>query len=100
MNQSKRLLSGLLFSLAACTSSPATAPEPRVVTVDVPRIVQVRCIDQRPPAPDFPDADEKLSSIPDEDFFTLAKVFRAARDLYRARLAIDDVQIKGCAAER
>jgi hypothetical protein len=90
----------LAVCLAACAAKPAIAPEPRVVTVEVPRIVEVRCNDQRPPAPDFPDDDQKLSSIPDDDFFTLAKVYRAARDLYRARLAVDDVQIKGCAAEQ
>lgn len=90
----------LTILLAACATKPAIAPEPRVVTVEVPRIVEVRCKDQRPDAPDFPDDDQKLSSIPDDDFFTLAKVYRAARDLYRARLAVDDVQIKGCAAEQ
>lgn len=86
--------------LCGCEQMAKQAPEPRVVTVDVPRIVQVRCKDQRPPAPDFPDTDEKLASIPDDDFFTLAKVFRAARDLYRARLDVDDVQIKACEGEQ
>lgn len=85
--------------LSACTPTMTAAPEPRVVAVDVPRIVQVKCKDQRGPADEYPDADTKLAGIQDDDFEGLAKAFRVGRDRRDARLASDDVQIKACAGE-
>lgn len=87
------------LSLAACGTMPMVAPEARVDTVDVPRVVQEKCKDQRPPADELPDTDEKLAAIPDDDFEALSKAFRAGRDRRDARLVVDDVQIKACAGE-
>lgn len=86
----------LALLLTACGSKPSATPEPRVVTVDVPKIVREKCKDARPAAPDYPDTNEKLASIADNDYFELSKRFRAGRDLRDARLATDDAQIKGC----
>jgi hypothetical protein len=90
---------GVGIFLSGCAGMPPAAPEPRVVTVDVPRIVQVKCKDQRPPADVLPDTDDKLATYADDDFEGLSKAFRAGRDIRDARLTVDEVQIKGCAAE-
>src|SRR5690348_3597139 len=82
--------------LAACAGKPAEKPEDRIVTVDVPAIVREKCKDARPAAPEYPDTDGKLAGVADDDYFTLAKMFRAGRDLRDARLAVDETQIKGC----
>lgn len=89
----------VIFLLAGCATKTTTAPEPVVITKDVPVIVQVKCKDQRQPAPAYPDTDEAIAAIPDDDIFRLGQVFRAGRDLRIARLAADDVQIKACAGE-
>lgn len=86
----------IAFLLTACASKEVPAPEPRIVTVDVPTIVREKCKDARPAKPDYPDTDEKLALVPDEDYFTLAKIFRAGRDLRIAREKVDETQIKGC----
>jgi hypothetical protein len=86
------------FAVAGCqTMPPAPPPPPRVITVEVPTIVQRGCPDRRPPAEQYPDTDEKLALIPRGDFEQLGRVSRAARDLRDTRLAIDEVQIRGCA---
>lgn len=82
--------------LAACAHKPSPAPEPPIVTVDVPKIVREKCKDARAPAPDYPDTNEKLASVADNDYFELSKRFRAGRDLRDARLAVDEAQIQGC----
>ncbi len=86
----------LAFLVLACASKPVVAPEPRVITVDVPRIVQQKCKDQRPPADVYPDTDEQIAGIAEDDYERLAKAYRAGRDRRDARLVQDDVQIKGC----
>lgn len=86
----------IAFFLTACASKDGPKPEPGIVTVDVPKIVREKCKDARPPALDYPDTDDKLAGVADNDYFTLAKKFRAGRDLRDARLAIDDIQIRGC----
>lgn len=83
--------------LAACaTREPPRPPEPITVTKEVDRIVQVRCEDKRPPAPDLPDDDEDLRAVEGGDIFGLAQIYRAARELYRQRLREDDAQIAAC----
>jgi len=94
------LIAFVLIGLVGCGSAPSLPPpEPHVITVDVPRIVQRPCRDQRPPASEYPDTDDKLAAIEAGDYEGLSKAYRAGRDLRDARLAVDDVQIKGCAAE-
>jgi len=91
----KSLLSA--FLVAGCTTAPPMpAPTPAVTAVEAPRIVQEKCKDQRPAAPDYPDTDKRLAAISDGDFEALSKAFRAGRDRRDTRLVIDDVQIKGC----
>lgn len=87
--------------IAGCGNATGMAPEPRLVLRDVPMPVVVRCKDARPAAPDFPDTDEKIAAVPDDPgaIFTLATIYRAARELYLSRLAQDDVQIRSCAGE-
>lgn len=86
----------LALILSGCARKDAAKPEDRIVTVDVPTIVREKCKDARPASPDYPDTDDKLAGVPDDDYFTLAKKFRAGRDLRDARLSIDETQIKGC----
>ena len=75
---------------------PPAPPPPEVITIDVPTVVQRGCPDRRPAAEEYPDTDEKIALIPRGDFEQLGRVARAGRDLRDARLAIDEVQIKGC----
>ena len=82
--------------LSGCATKDAPKPEDRIVTVDVQTVVREKCKDARPAAPEYPDTDPKLAAVPDDDYFTLAKLFRAGRDLRDARLAVDETQIKGC----
>lgn len=82
--------------LAACTAPPKPEPPPRVITVDVPTVVQRGCPDRRPAADEYPDTDDKLAAIPRGDIEQLGRVYRAGRDLRDKRLALDDVQIRGC----
>lgn len=90
-----RAIAAALF-LSACAQMPQTPPEPRVITVDVPMIVQRGCPDRRGPVSEYPDTDEKVAAISKGDYELLGRVFRAGRDLRDARLREDDVQIKGC----
>lgn len=94
-----RLVLSVALALAGCAGKPPPTPEPIIITKEVPVIVQVKCKDQRPPTPNYPDTDEAIAMIPDEDIFRLSQVYRAARDLRIARLATDDVQIKACSGE-
>lgn len=87
----------LALVLSGCASKEVPAPEPREIVDHVPTVVREKCKDARPPAAVYPDTDEKLATVADDDFFTLAKLFRAGRDLRDARLAVDETQIKGCA---
>lgn len=90
----------LALMVSGCQSpTPQIAPEPRVLTVDVPTIVQEKCKDQRPPVDEYPDTDAKLAGVADDDYEALSKAFRAGRDRRDARLVVDDVQIKGCAGD-
>ncbi len=83
------------FALAAC-QTPPPAPPPRVITVDVPTIVQRGCPDRRPARAEYPDTDEKLALIPRGDFEQLGRVSRSGRELRDADLALAEVQIRGC----
>lgn len=94
-----RLILAGALALAACGTKPPPTPEPIIITKNVPTIVQVKCKDQRDPAPNYPDTDEALAMIPDDDIFRLSQVYRASRDLRISRLATDDVQIKACAGD-
>lgn len=88
--------------LCACATEPAAMPDPVLVTKDVGRIVQTKCEDRRPPAPDYPDDPDELLAVPLDDataVFALAQKYVAARMLYRQRLAEDEAQIKACAGE-
>lgn len=88
----------LFLALVACATKPSIAPEQQTITADVPTIVQRTCQDQRKPAETYPDTDAALAMIADADFERLARAYRAGRDRRDARLLVDDVQIKGCAA--
>ena len=89
------------LALTACAGDPQPAPQPQVITVDVPRIVQRACPDTRQPRDhkELPVDPEDLAMIPAGDYEALGRVYRAAVDMMRAWLALDEVQIKGCAAE-
>jgi hypothetical protein len=89
------------ISLAACAGRPPAPREEVVITKEVDRIVREKCPDTRPLAEPYPDDDDALAAIEEADplaIFKLAAIYRAARALYRARLAVDDAQISGCAA--
>lgn len=95
------LMTFAIIGLFGCTTAPpAMKDDPVIVTHETERIVQRPCRDQRPPAKEYPDTDDKLAQIPDGDYEGLGKAYRAGRDLRDARLQVDDVQIKGCAAEQ
>lgn len=99
------LLSGALtlfglVMLIGCAS--ATPPDPIIITKEVERIVQVRCADKRPPAPNLPDDPDELAAVSlahPQAVFILSQKYVAARTLYRQRLNEDDAQIKACAGE-
>jgi hypothetical protein len=97
MNRFGIIPAALVSLLSACSSMPT--PEPRLVTVPVDRLVQMKCADNRPPSDIYPDTDDKVTAIAEDDFERLARVYRAGRDLRDARIAIDDVQIKTCVGE-
>ena len=68
--------------------------------MEVPRVEQRVCPDRRPPrTQDLPDDDEDLAAVPDGDFETLGKIYRAARGIYRTWLALDEIQIQACSRE-
>jgi hypothetical protein len=73
---------------------PQPTPEPRVITVDVPTVVQRGCPDRRSQETDYPD--KSLDAVPRGDFEQLFRIARAGIDLRDKRLAEDNVQIKGC----
>jgi hypothetical protein len=87
---------------SACTTPPAPErPPAEVIRVEVPRIEQRVCPDRRPPrdlVADLPDDDEDLAAVPEGDFETLGKIYRAARDRYRVWLQLDEVQIRSCSS--
>ena len=86
----------MVFILTSCAAQTPPVPEPIIVTKEVERIVQVRCMDMRPPAPKLPDDDIALAAVTMGDIFRLAQIYRAARALYRQRLMEDDGQIAAC----
>lgn len=87
----------LALALVACQTPPPPAPPPpQVVTVEVPRIVQRACPDQRPARTETLPSDADIASVPEGDFETLGRMYRAAIQTARAWLALDDVQILGC----
>lgn len=55
-------------------------------------------MDRRGPAPDYPDTKEKLSAIPEDDYELIGDAASKGRALRDARLAEDEVQIRGCAS--
>ena len=89
-------LMGMVFVLTACAPKAMTPSEPIIVTKEVDRIVQVRCEDKRPPAPEFPDDDAELATVQMGDIFRLAQIYRAARALYRQRDLENEAQIAAC----
>jgi hypothetical protein len=97
---------GVIAFVVAVTAACATkqpAYDSVVITKEVGRIVQEKCEDTRPPAPDYPDDDAELAAVNENDplaIYILSQMYRAARALYRARLAADDVQITACARGR
>ena len=87
----------MVLVLIACAPKVVEPPEPIIITKEVERIVQVRCEDRRPPAPDYPDDDADLAAVANGDIFGLAQIYRAARALYRQRSKESDDQIVACA---
>lgn len=99
-------LIALAVLVGACSTPQTERPEPVIITKEVERIVQRNCEDKRGPLPELPDDDEDLASVQlytqDGKYdpvagFLLAQRYVAARSIYRARLAEDDVQIAACA---
>lgn len=72
-------------------------PEPVVTTKGLPVPVSVKCEDKRAPPPIYPDTDEAIAAVADDDVFGLAKLYRAGRGLRIDRLKADDAQISACA---
>jgi hypothetical protein len=97
------VLAAIAGGLMACTRE-APRYDPIILPgKEVERIVQQKCEDTRPPAPDYPDDDAELAAVDENDplaIYILSQMYRAARALYRARLAADDVQITACARGR
>lgn len=93
------VVGAVIFSaLAGCAGMPKQPnPEPRVVPIEAPRVVQQKCKDSRPPPDEYPDTDDKLAQFPDNDFEGLAKAYRAGRNLRDSRLLSDNVLIASCA---
>ena len=92
-------LVAMVFILTACARMAPPPPEPVIITKEVDRIVQVRCEDKRPPAPELPDDDTELAAVMMGDIFRFAQIYRAAQALYRQRLMEDDAQIRSCAGQ-
>ena len=84
--------------MAACAPMQIP-PDPIVITKEVDRIVQVKCADKRPPAPDYPDTDERLQQIMEGDIFGLAQAYRAGKTLRVQRERENEAQISACVGE-
>lgn len=90
-------LAVMVLAVTACATKPADPwPEPLVITKTVDRPVQVKCPDQRPTKPEYPDTDDKLAMIEEGDIFGLAQAYRAARGLRIQREAENEAQISAC----
>lgn len=88
----------LAGAMAACAPMQPR-PDPIVIEKPVDRIVQEKCADKRPPAPDYPDTDDRLSQIEEGDIFGLAQAYRSGRTLRIQRERENENQIKACTGE-
>jgi hypothetical protein len=80
----------VFFALAAC----ATAPEPKVRTVEVRVPVRVACVTAEVPHPPTSYADDKAKAAPDAA--ERYRLIATANEQRKARLAIAEPVLAGC----